>query len=160
MLSVAGAKAFINAAQTFVFWIDIGSWFDITNGDFYPIDVEFPDVDLAVINVGGFGNIDATWQQIVPKIHDFYTLLGKVPNKIMDRFDAMIEGVLMDHSVSIFDLIPDIIPDDYNPPNYIGTFELEMNPKEEVVLYRNVSEVSEVNYIVVKMYPSCIELLA
>jgi len=135
-----GAKAFINVARRIVFWENIGDWFDINDRDFFPIDVNFPNVDVAVGNVGPFGSINAMWEMMQPKIGAFYSRLALIPSRMKDRFGDVLETVLMEHSVSVFNLIPRILPDDYNPPTYVGNFLLDINPKDEVLMYKNKSE--------------------
>ncbi|KAL7541319.1 hypothetical protein ACHAXR_010802 [Thalassiosira sp. AJA248-18] len=135
-----GAKAFIKIARKIVFWEKVGSWFDISDRDFFPIDVNFPDVDIAIKDVGAFDSIDAMWQKVAPKFDAFFTKVSSIPPTITARFEDLIDGIMMNHSMSVLDLIPQIVPDDYNPPTFIGTVELEINPKEVVSLYQNMSE--------------------
>ena len=116
--------------------------FDISDRDFFPIDVDFPDVDIAVSNVGTFGSIYTMWHKVKPRIDAFYSSLAPIPSRIKDRVSDMLEGIMMEHSVSLFSLVSGILPDDYNPPKYIGEFELDVDPKEEVSMYKNMSEVS------------------
>ena len=137
-----GAKAFINAARTIVFWENVGDWFDISDRDFLPVDVNFPDVDIAIADVGAFDSINAMWAKVAPKFDAFITSISRIPPTIKDRFEELIDDVMMKHSVALFNLIPNLLPDDYNPPKYIGTVALELNPKEEVSSYKNKSEVS------------------
>ena len=137
-----GAKAFINVARVVVFWENVGDWFDISDRDFFPIDVNFPNVDVAIENVGPFGSIDAMWGIIQPKISSFYASLALMPSRIMDRFGDAIENIMMDTSLSVFNLISRIVPDDYNPPKYAGSISSELNPKDEILLYKNKSEAS------------------
>lgn len=137
-----GAKAFINVARVVVFWENVGDWFDISDRDFFPIDVNFPNVDVAIENVGPFGSIDAMWGIIQPKISSFYASLALMPSRIMDRFGDAIENIMMDTSLSVFNLISRIVPDDYKPPKYAGSISSELNPKDEILLYKNKSEVS------------------
>ena len=150
-----GAKAFINVGRRIVFWENVGDWFDISDTDFFPVDVDFPNVDVAVGNVGPFGSIDAMWDMVQPKINDFYASLALVPSRVKARLGDMLERILMDYSVSIWDLIPQIFPDDYNPPKYVGTLDVDINPKEEVLLYKNMSEVSLYHTCVSSPHGSC-----
>eukprot|EP00580_Thalassiosira_gravida_P018621 CAMPEP_0201663870 /NCGR_PEP_ID=MMETSP0494-20130426/5522_1 /ASSEMBLY_ACC=CAM_ASM_000839 /TAXON_ID=420259 /ORGANISM="Thalassiosira gravida, Strain GMp14c1" /LENGTH=991 /DNA_ID=CAMNT_0048142543 /DNA_START=479 /DNA_END=3451 /DNA_ORIENTATION=+ len=135
-----GAKAFIEAVKSFVFWEDVGDWFDISDTDFFPIDVDFPDVDLTIESVGIFGSINAMWQTLVPKIDAFHGKLASIPQAIKIHYDDMIDAILLDHSIAVFNLISDIVPDDYDPPKYVGTVSLEIDPMEEVSSYRNKSD--------------------
>jgi len=141
LLLLTGAKAFINAAKTIVFWMKIGDWFDIGDRDFYPLDVEFPDVDLTVQSIGAFGSVSDMWEWVRPRVLALFDTVANVERAIADRFDEVVEAILGNHSLSISDLIPDIMPNDYNPPIYVGTFELDIDPKEEIAAYRNKSEV-------------------
>jgi hypothetical protein len=123
----------------------VGDWFDISVMDLIPINVNFPDVDVAVGNIGAFGSINAMWRKILPKIDAYYSSFEPMKTKIKARFMGLIEGIMMDHSLAVLDLIPRILPDDYNPPKFSGTIDLGINPEEEVSLYRNKTEVSALN---------------
>lgn len=61
---------------------------------------------------------------------------------------SLIEGITMDHSATVLGLIPRILPDDYNPPNFSGTIDLGINPEEEVALYKNKTDVSALDIII------------
>ncbi|KAL9190088.1 hypothetical protein ACHAXT_007299 [Thalassiosira profunda] len=135
-----GAKAFINAANKIVFWSSPGDWFDITAQDFLPVDVSFPDVNIAIADIGPFASIDAMWAKVAPRFDALFAKISPLGPTIRARFDDLIEGMMANLSVSIFDLIPSIVPDDYNPPKFVGTFQLEIDPQEELALYRNRSE--------------------
>jgi hypothetical protein len=123
----------------------VGDWFDISVMDLIPINVNFPDVDVAVGNIGAFGSINAMWRKILPKIDAYYSSFEPMKTKIKARFMGLIEGIMMDHSLAVLDLIPRILSDDYNPPKFSGTIDLGINPEEEVSLYRNKTEVSALN---------------
>ena len=64
--------------------------------------------------------------------------------RIKARFMGLIEDIMMDHSVTVLDLIPRILPNDYNPPKFSGTIDIGINPEEEISLYKNKTEVSAV----------------
>ena len=102
-------------------------------------------MDVAVGNIGAFGSINAMWRKILPKIDAYYSSFEPMKTKIKTRFMGLIEGIMMDHSLAVLDLIPRILPDDYNPPKFSGTIDLGINPEEEVSLYRNKTEVSALN---------------
>ncbi len=140
-----GATSFINIARKIVFWENVGDWFDISVTDLIPINVNFPDVDVAVGNIGAFGSINAMWRTILPKIDAYYSSFEPTKTKIKARFMGLIEDIMMDHSLAVLGLIPRILPDDYNPPKFSGTIDLGINPEEEVSLYRNKTEVNALN---------------
>jgi hypothetical protein len=143
-LNNSGATTFINIARKIVFWENVGDWFDISVTDLLPKNVIFPDVDVAVGNIGSFGSINAMWIQILPKINAYYSNFGPVKTKIKARFTGLIEDIMMDHSITVLNLIPRILPNDYNPPKFSGTIDIGINPQEEISLYKNKTEVSAV----------------
>ncbi len=120
----------------------MGDWFDISDSDFFPIDVNFPNVTSAVGKLGTFTGINVMWQAVLPKISAYYSKISLLQSKINVRFLNNLEDIMLDTAVPIHSLIPRIRPTDYNPPNYTGTFTLDVNPEEEVLLYKNKSEVS------------------
>lgn len=136
-----GAKTFINIAKRIVFWEPVGDWFEISDSDFSPIDVNFPNVSLAVSQIGSFSSINAMWQAVFPKIAAYYAKIPLMHAKINGRFLDKLEDIMLDSAVPVSSLIPRIRPTDYNPPNYTNTFNLGVNPEEEVSLYANISEV-------------------
>lgn len=121
----------------------MGDWFDISDSDFSPIDVDFPNVSLAVSQIGSFSNINVMWQAVFPKIGAYYAKIPIMHTKLNGRFLEKIEDIMQDTvAVPISSLIPRLRPTDYNPPNYTNTFNLGVNPDEEVSLYRSMSEAS------------------
>ena len=124
-----------------MFWLPTGDWFDIKDRDFFPIEVSFPDVDITITDIGQFVSIDAMWQQISPIFDAFLAKLSPLASSVHVRFDDLIEVIMMNYSVALFDLISELVPDDYNPPTYIGTIKPDINPKEELLLYKNTSKV-------------------
>jgi hypothetical protein len=142
LLNILGATTFINIARKVVFWENVGDWFDISVTDLLPRNVNFPDVDVAVGKIGSFGSINTMWQKVLPKIDAYYASFGPVKTRIKARFMSLIEGIMMNHSASVLDLIPRILPNDYNPPKFSGTVDIAINPEEEVSLYKNKTEVS------------------
>ena len=143
--SCKGAKAFINIARPIVFWKKTGDWFEIGEADFLPLDVDFPDVDLTLESIGAFGSIDAMWEKVAPKLDAFYSNLSAIPLRIRRRYNDFIEDIMMHHSVSLFDLLRGITLDDYDPPQYESALEIEINPEDEINLYKNKSEVSSLH---------------
>lgn len=141
LLLYEGAKTFINIAKRIVFWEPVGDWFDISDSDFSPIDVDFPNVSLAVSQIGSFSSINAMWQAVFPKIGSYYAKIPVMHSKLNARFLEKLEDIMLNTSVPISILIPRIRPTDYDPPNYTDTFNLGVNPEEEVSMYRNISEV-------------------
>jgi len=140
-LIITGATAFINVAKKVIFWEDMGDWFDISVSDLIPRNVNFPDVDVAVGSIGSFGSINLMWQKILPKIDAYDSSFGVVKTRIKTRITDMFEDVMMEHSVSVYGLLPRIRPNDYNPPNFSGVDHLGINPGEELALYKNKTEV-------------------
>ncbi|KAL7551655.1 hypothetical protein ACHAWF_014838 [Thalassiosira exigua] len=135
-----GAKAFINVARVVVFWENIGDWFDVSDTDFFPVEVDFPDVNIPIPDVGPFGSVDAMWAKVAPGFDAFLAELESIPPAIADRFQDLIEGVVLRPAVSLFGLIPRIMPDDYRPPKFVGKIGLEINPEEELSSYKNRSQ--------------------
>ncbi len=133
----------------------MGDWFDITVTDLIPINVNFPDVDVAVGNIGAFGSINAMWRKILPKIDAYYSSFGPMKTSIKARLVGLIEGIMVNRSVAVLGLIPRILPDDYDPPKFSGTINLVINPEEEVSSYKNKTEVSALNIRMTRAHAHC-----
>ena len=148
-LVLEGAKTFINIAKRIVFWEPVGDWFDISDSDFSPLDVNFPNVSLAVSQIGSFSSINVMWQAVFPKIGAFYAKIPLMQSKLNVRVMDKIEEIMWNTTVPIISLIPRIRPTDYNPPSYTDTFNLGVDPEEEVSMYRNISEVRSSEFHIV-----------
>lgn len=109
-----------------------------------PIDVDFPDVDEIIAGIGSFGSINGIWQSVIPSIGlGFYAKLGTITNGITGRFTDMVSRIQGAYSASM-QLLPFLIPDDYDPPSYEGTSEQAISPEEELSLFKNKRDVSYV----------------
>ena len=116
-----------------------GSWFGISDTDFFPVDVEFPDVDGVVQGIGVFRKIDDLWEQITPKIDAFFSRIASLPFDIKTRFEALVNDINLRNSVKIFDLLELVLPDDYDPPTYQGTIRDDLRPAEELASFQSAS---------------------
>lgn len=130
----SGAKAFIGALNVFT-----GSWFGIGETDFFPVDVEFPDVDAIVQGTGIFRKIDDLWEKITPKIDAFFSGIASLPSDVKTRFETLVNDVNLRNSVKILDLLQLVLPDDYDPPTYQGTLRDDLHPAEEIASFQNAS---------------------
>ena len=129
-------------ANKIVFWRSPGDWFDISASDFLPTDVTFPSVDLTFPNIGVFDSLDAAWRSIQPRIDRFNSIIKTIPFGIKDQYSSLLYDLMMNHTITFSNLIPGIIPDDYNPPKYAGTIVVDIDPKEELKSYTEMSDVS------------------
>lgn len=106
-----------------------------------PVDVTFPDVDQIVPSIGTFQTMDVIWRSAFPSIEGFYDNLKATTNRIQARFTDLITIVQNAYSASLL-LVPMLLPDDYDPPNYKGTSDLATSPEEEVALFQDKRDVS------------------
>lgn len=119
-----------------------GDWFRVSLADMTPIDVEFPDVDQIIASIGSFQSINGIWQSVIPTIGlGFYQKLGQIGDGITARFDDLITRIQRAYSASI-QLVPLLIPKDYDPPSYAGTSDLATSPEEELSLFQEKRSVS------------------
>jgi hypothetical protein len=138
------AKRFYNGVNNSVTrWIIdtffAGDWFRVSLFDMTPVDVTFPDVDQVIGSIGSFQSIDVMWSKVVPDVNSFHVNLGSTSESIKARFTAFIRGMQEAYSASVR-LVPSMVPDDYDPPMYVGTSDLISNPDEEVTLFRDKSD--------------------
>lgn len=111
-----------------------------------PIDVDFPDVDEIIAGIGSFGSINEIWQSVIPSIGlGFYAKLGSITNGMAARFTDMVSRIQGAYSASM-QLLPFLIPEDYNPPSYEGTSDQATSPEEELSLFKYKRDVS---YIII-----------
>jgi len=119
-----------------------GSWFRVDLADMTPVDVEFPDVDQIIASIGSFQSIASIWQGVISSVGlGFYSKLGSISSGITARFDDLVTRIQLAYSTSV-QLVPFLIPEDYNPPIYEGTSDLATSPGEELSLFQSKHEVS------------------
>lgn len=123
-----------------------GDWFRVSLFDMTPVDVTFPDVDQVIGSIGSFQSIEVMWSKVVPDVNSFHVNLGSTSESIKARFTAFIRGMQEAYSASVR-LVPSMVPDDYDPPIYVGTSDLISNPDEEVTLFRDKSDVSTCQFL-------------
>eukprot|EP00986_Skeletonema_menzelii_P012157 scaffold6547_cov144-Skeletonema_menzelii.AAC.2 len=131
------AKAFYdgvnNAVTKAIIGLFTGSWFDISATDFLAVDVAFPDVDSAFANVGDFESIESLWNRVAPNVGDYYDNLAYISDGLKTRFDDMVDG-LVDAYQNRVRLVQFDVPEDYDPPQYVGTIGEQNNDAEEEAL--------------------------
>lgn len=107
-----------------------------------PVDVEFPDVDLIIGSIGPFENILEIWQGVMANLDSaLFSKVGTITRGITARFNDMIVRIQRAYSGAI-QLVPFLIPDDYDPPTYEGTSETATTPEEELTLFQDKRDVS------------------
>lgn len=120
-----------------------GDWFRVSLADMTPVDVEFPDVDEIILSIGSFGSIDGIWKSVIPSIGlGFYAKLGSISDGISARFNDLVTRIQGAYSAAV-QLIPLLIPNDYDPPKYEGTSQMATSPEEELSLFQDKRDVSE-----------------
>ncbi|KAL7499784.1 hypothetical protein ACHAWT_007898 [Skeletonema menzelii] len=131
------AKAFYdgvnNVVTKAIIGLFTGSWFDISATDFLAVDVAFPDVDSAFANVGDFESIESLWNRVAPNVGDYYDNLAYISDGLKTRFDDMVDG-LVDAYQNRVRLVQFDVPEDYDPPQYVGTIGEQNNDAEEEAL--------------------------
>ena len=134
LLNYTGAKAFIGALNVFT-----GSWFGISETDFFPVDVEFPDVDVIVRGTGIVRKIDDLWEIVTPKIDAFFSRIASLPLDVKTRFETLVNDISLRNSVKVSDLLQLVLPNDYDPPTYQGTLRDDLHPAEELASFKSAS---------------------
>jgi len=139
------AKRFYNGVNNSVTrWIVntffSGDWFHISLIDITPVDVSFPDVDSDILpKIGSFRSIEMQWNIAVPKIDVFYADLDNVKMMAAKRVENVLDN-LKNAASRAAGLVPNL-PDDYNPPKYVGLNDTVESLDDEVLLHRNKSKV-------------------
>ena len=132
------AKAFYdgvnNVITQAIIGLFTGSWFQISATDFLAVDVAFPDLDSIFASIGSFDSIDSLWSQVVPHVNIYYDNLAYISIGMKARFDDMIDG-LVDVYSSAVRLVPFSLPEDYNPPQYVGAIDFHNSAEEEALLF-------------------------
>jgi len=101
---------------------DWGGWFDMELNTFFPDDVEWP----VAITFEEIPDVSEVWDKVAPALDAFYVNLTKAQR------DAYLLGKKWKKDVSDqLDKLPDIMPEDYNPPQYVGADDTVMNVTAE-----------------------------
>lgn len=117
-----------------------GDWFHINLIDITPVDVSFPDVDSDILpQIGSFPNVEMQWNLAVPKIDAFYVDLDNVKLMAAKRVENAL-NILKNAASRAAGLVPNL-PDDYNPPKYVGLNDTVETLEDEVLLHKNKSKV-------------------
>ena len=133
-----------------------GNWFSVSLADMTPVDVEFPDVDQIIGSIGSFQSILGIWNSVIPTIGtSFFGKVETIRDGIAARFDYMVVRIQSAYSGAI-QLVPFLIPDDYNPPNYEGTSEQATSPEEELSLFQDKRDVSQLCCLPYRMRCHCL----
>ncbi|KAL7456485.1 hypothetical protein ACHAWC_007981, partial [Mediolabrus comicus] len=108
------AKAFYDGVNNVITQAIIGlfagrDWFDITPTDF-----------LA--------------NQVAPEVTIYYDKLAAISDGMKDRFDEMVDGIV-DAYNSTVRLVPFSLPEDYQPPQYSGTIQVDSSADQEALLF-------------------------
>ena len=106
-----------------------------------PVDVTFPDVEKIIAKIGTFKSIDVMWDSVVPNIDAFHINIDTVSANIKRRFEDLLSRMKIDYSVSVR-LGALMLPNDYDPPQYVGVSDLVTSTEEEVSFYKEKSDVS------------------
>jgi hypothetical protein len=127
----------------------VGDWFTVSLSDITPVDVTFPDVDQIIGSIGSFQSVLGIWQSVISDIGmGFYQKVGTISTGIVARVDDMVLRITRAYSAAI-QVVPFLIPDDYNPPSYNGTSELSTSPEEELSLFQDKRDVSQICFLIV-----------
>ena len=107
-----------------------GKWFDISATDFLAVDVAFPDVDSIFTSIGTFDSIESLWSQVVPDVDGYYDNLAHITDGMKARFDGLVDAYN-----STARLVPFSLPEDYDPPQYVGTTDVNSSAEEEALFF-------------------------
>lgn len=108
-----------------------------------PVDVTFPDADQIIGSIGSFQSILGMWNSVIPSIGlGFFQNIETISNGIVARVNDMVLRITRAYSAAI-QVVPFLIPDDYNPPSYEGTSQLATSPEEELSLFQEKRDVSQ-----------------
>mmetsp|Transcript_2637 Transcript_2637/g.5022 ORF Transcript_2637/g.5022 Transcript_2637/m.5022 type:complete len:979 (-) Transcript_2637:24-2960(-) len=101
---------------------DWGGWYDIPLDSMYPIDVGFPNA----ITFEEIPNIDHVWDKVAPALDSLYV------NMTDAKLAAYKMGMKWKKDIQDqLDQLPDPLPEDYNPPQYVGADESVTNATAE-----------------------------
>ena len=117
-----------------------GAWFDVTPTDFKAVDVPFPDVENIFSSiVGTFDSIDSMWMDVVPNVNDYFDKFSSISKELEARFYDMVDGIANDYNFTAR-LVSLSIPEDYDPPQYVGSMELYDSVEEEAKVFAEKSK--------------------
>ncbi|KAL7434649.1 hypothetical protein ACHAXM_004243 [Skeletonema potamos] len=133
------AKAFYDGVNNVITQSIIGLftgkwWFHISATDFLAVDVAFPDVESIFTSIGSFDSIESLWSQVVPNVDGYYDNLAYISDGIRARFNGMVDGIV-DAYNSTVRLVPFSLPEDYDPPQFVGTMDVHSSADEEALLF-------------------------
>ncbi len=137
------AKAFYdgvnNVVTQAIIGLFAGNWFDISATDFLAVDVAFPDVDSIFTSIGNFESIESLWDKVAPSVSDYYYNVADITDGLKTRFDDMVDGLVDAYSKRVR-LVSFYIPEDYDPPQYVGTIDVHNNADEEALHFAQKSK--------------------
>jgi hypothetical protein len=132
------AKAFYdgvnNVMTKAIIGLFTGSWFDISATDFLAVDVAFPDVESIFRSIGSFDSIESLWSQVVPDVDGYYDNLAHISDGIKARFDGMVDGLVDAYNTNVRQ-VPLSLPEDYDPPQYMGTMDAHSSAEKEASFF-------------------------
>lgn len=132
-----GANDFVNRMKSVVVFFDnswLGDWYKIPPSSFYAVEVPFPKTRPNFISLP---SLDEVWNDVSFNVDIFdsnMSIISELVSKNIEAFRQDMRHVLVDP--------PSLIPQDYNPPDFVGRNGSIITVDSESDVYRCETEVS------------------